>query len=156
MLETIFEKYTIEVVVNRTRISRRNLEKLRDGDFSGFTRPQALGFVRILEREFGEDFGDLRREIETRFESDAPQGGGPIFSPKGEVESGGGSKGWIVAVVILAVAALGFYLFRHDFSPASPRVEPAPVAAPAARTEAPKKPAAQTKLDEAAPAPEAE
>jgi len=136
MFETILEQYTIEVVANRTKISKRNLEKLREGDFSGFTRPQAIGFVRILEREFGEDFSDLRSEIEAAM---GERGGNPVHEPIFVRESGVApkrSKGWLVAAVVIVALLLGFYLFRKDFSaPAreeglTPAVASVPAATP--------------------------
>jgi len=132
MFETLLEKYTIEVVANRTKISKRNLEKLREGDFSGFTRPQAIGFVRILEREFGEDFSDLRDEIDAAMSGS----GSPIQEPIFVRESGAApkrSKGWLVAAVVIVALLLGFYLFRQDFSaPAHEEsLTPAAASAPA-------------------------
>lgn len=114
MLETILEKYTIEVVINRTKISRKNLEKLRAKNFEGFTRPQALGFIRILEREFDESFDDLKAELDAWFKDVPAVSGEPIFLREEHVERGS-SKKWIVAALILALLALGGYLFEKEF-----------------------------------------
>ncbi|WP_300361161.1 hypothetical protein [Hydrogenimonas sp.] len=114
MLETILEKYTIEVVVNRTKISRKNLEKLKDKNFEGFTRPQALGFIRILEREFDESFDDLKAELDTWFKDVPSVSSEPIFVREERVEEGG-SKKWIVVVLVLLLLGLGGYLFQKEF-----------------------------------------
>ncbi|WP_456452649.1 hypothetical protein [Hydrogenimonas sp.] len=131
MLETILEKYTMEVVVNRTKISRRNLEKLRDKDFTGFTRPQAFGFVRILEREFGEDFGDLKAELDAFLKESPLPVNEPIFIREKQ-QGDGGSKRWLAAVLLAALVGLGIYLFQKEFS-SQPAAEnaTAPTAQPA-------------------------
>ncbi len=134
MFESFLQKYSIEVVVNRTKISRRNLEKLAAGNFEELTRPQAMGFVKILQREFGdEDFTPLQKEVEAWFENLPETHSEPIFHP-GE-EHGGGNKRWLV-VVLLAVAVLfGYYLYRSEFASESvsrqPRATQEPIQVPA-------------------------
>ncbi len=114
MFETILEKYTMEVVINRTKISRKNLEKLREKDFSGFTRPQAYGFIKILEREFGEDFSDLKAELDA-FLEEVPTSTEPLF-PLEEREAQRVSGKWIVVGLLVVVILLGGYLFRKEFA----------------------------------------
>ncbi|WP_353661798.1 hypothetical protein [Hydrogenimonas sp. SS33] len=113
MLEEVLEKYTVEVVINRTKISRKNLEKLKNGNFEGFTKPQAYGFLRILQREFDEDFSDLEARLDDWF-ANAPESlGEPIFKrDDGEVK--GGSKGWILLLVLLVLAGAGYYLYQKE------------------------------------------
>ncbi|WP_201352421.1 hypothetical protein [Hydrogenimonas urashimensis] len=113
MLETILEKYSIEVVVNRTKISRKNLEKLREKNFEGLTRPQAYGFVRILEREFGENFDDLKAEVDAWFK-DLPSNPEPIFLKEEKIEEGT-SKKWILLGLVIAVLLLGGYVLKKEF-----------------------------------------
>lgn len=115
MFETILEKYSIEVVVNRTKISRKNLEKLKNGNFEGFTRPQAYGFIRILEREFNESFDDLKREMDAWFEELPSEISEPIFQREDHQEEGSSRK-WIVAGLAAMVLLLGFYLFQKEFA----------------------------------------
>ncbi|WP_456449470.1 hypothetical protein [Hydrogenimonas sp.] len=114
MLETILEQYTIEVVVNRTRISRKNLEKLKSGDFKGFTKPQAYGFVRILEREFGENFDELREEMDQWFRKNDLVVPESVFLVE-EKKRKGLSKRWIVAGLLTVIVVLGFYLLQREF-----------------------------------------
>ncbi len=116
MLEQIFQEYSIEVVVNRTKISRKNLEKLQKGDFEGMTRTQAYGFLRILEREFGEEFSDLKAQIDQWFEQAPSPNAEPIFQPEGGVRREGGSRKIWVGLLVVAVVVLGIYLYQTEFS----------------------------------------
>ena len=116
MLEQILEEYSIEVVINRTKISRRNLEKLKNGDFEGMTRPQAYGFLRILEREFDEDFSDLKAQLDQWFEQTPPPSNEPIFQPERGARREGGSRKLWVGLLVVAVAALGIYLYMTEFA----------------------------------------
>jgi len=115
MLETILEKYTIEVVINRTKISRKNLEKLKEKNFEGFTRPQALGFIRILEREFDENFDDLKAELDAWFKERPTSVAEPIFVREEPLERGGAPTRWIVGGLVVLLLLLGGYLFRKEF-----------------------------------------
>ncbi|BDY12763.1 hypothetical protein [Hydrogenimonas cancrithermarum] len=114
MFERIVEQYSIEVVVNRTKISKKNLEKLQSGDFEGFTKPQAYGFVKILEREFDEDFSDLKSALDAWF-SQSGTGSEEVFVAveRGEPAK---SKIWIVLALAAVVLFLALYLFRQEFS----------------------------------------
>ena len=124
MFERIVEEYGIEVVVNRTKISRRNLRKLQNGDFESFSKPQAYGFVRILEREFDEDFSELRSALDTWF-SEVGTDNEEIFviTQKGAPPK---SRIWVVLILVAAVLSLAFYLFRQEFSPREEKVPAVP------------------------------
>ncbi len=67
MLEKILKQYGADKVSARTKISKKNLSKLLKKDFEGFSKPQAYGFVSILQREYGDDFAELKAELEVWF-----------------------------------------------------------------------------------------
>ena len=114
MFEEIIEKYTIETVSERTKISRKNLQRLREGDFEGITRTQAYGFLRILQREFGEDFDDLRQRLDEHFAHQKPETHEPIFQ-RSESEPAKGTKGWVVSLILGMAVVFGGYLYFKDF-----------------------------------------
>ncbi|RUM44234.1 MAG: hypothetical protein DSY46_06110 [Hydrogenimonas sp.] len=114
MLDQVIKKYTIEVVISRTKISKRNLEKLSYGQFEDFTRPQAYGFLKILEREFDEDFSELRAALDAwDWQSQMKQS--EIFLDAHKEESTS-NKRWIVALLVIVTALMAFYLFQQEFS----------------------------------------
>jgi hypothetical protein len=115
MFEKIVTQYSIEVVSNRTKISKKNLEKLMAGDFSGMTKPQAYGFLKILQREFGEDeFGDLKSQLDAWFSQSQP-GESEIFVTSEPSEDVKGKR-WIVITLAILVLLLGLYLIQKEFS----------------------------------------
>ncbi len=58
----------IEEIHKKTYIARKNLKALLKKDFSKFDRLKALGFVKIIEREFGLDLSELKEEIRDYFD----------------------------------------------------------------------------------------
>jgi len=49
-------------ISNRTFINKENLEHLLNREFEKLHKTKALGFIQILEREFGVDLGGLKNE----------------------------------------------------------------------------------------------
>lgn len=60
-LSDIVEKYSLKTMSERTNISENNLEYMIAEDFSRLTRPKALGFISILEREYDVDLKPLKK-----------------------------------------------------------------------------------------------
>ncbi len=129
MLEKILKQYGADKVSARTKISKKNLSKLQKKDFEGFSKPQAYGFVSILQREYGDDFAELKAELEVWFSpSDGEEKKEEIFISAEEGEGSVGYKKWaIAAVLLLAVAAALFYMFQKEQGSGS--VEPGEEAA---------------------------
>jgi len=61
-LNEVIEENSLATISKRTRISVENIEKLVNRDFSGMKRVKALGFISILEREFGIETDSLKTE----------------------------------------------------------------------------------------------
>ena len=59
----------LEELYSKTFIARKNLKYILDKDFSKLDRLRAIGFVNIIEREFGLDLSDLKEEINNYFSS---------------------------------------------------------------------------------------
>ncbi len=68
-LNEIIEENSITTISKRTRISVENIEKLVKHDFSDMKRVKALGFISILEREFGIELDTLKKECQAYFSS---------------------------------------------------------------------------------------
>jgi len=61
------KQYGIDKVSAKTKIAKKNLVKLRDRDFEGFSKPQAFGFLSILQREYGDECTELKTALEVWF-----------------------------------------------------------------------------------------
>ncbi len=57
----------IEELYRKTFIARKHLRAILNRDFSKFDRLKAIGFVKIIEREYGFDLSELKNEIESYF-----------------------------------------------------------------------------------------
>ncbi|NPA29379.1 MAG: hypothetical protein GXO33_04260 [Epsilonproteobacteria bacterium] len=117
MLETIVKEFGLKKVSERTKISERNLEKLLNREFGSLPRPQAFGFVAIIEREFGADLSAMREEMKQFYQNRPAQTGEPIFSredlPAARRKSGG--AGWLIGLVLLVFAGGGYYAYENFF-----------------------------------------
>ena len=71
-LNEVIEENSIATISKKTRISVENIEKLVQRDFSHMKRVKALGFISILEREFGIEVEELKKECMAHF-SDMPE-----------------------------------------------------------------------------------
>jgi len=60
----VFEKYSIEEINKRTRISPISLRYIKNKEFSKIPRVKFIGFIRIIENEFKVDLSDLIKEYE--------------------------------------------------------------------------------------------
>jgi len=58
----LLEQYSIKEISQRTRVAPENIEHLQGGDWEMMRKVQALGFISIIEREFGVDLSELRKE----------------------------------------------------------------------------------------------
>ena len=60
-----FEKYSIETINKRTRISPISLRFIKNKEFEKIPRVKFMGFVRIIEKEFNIDLSELIEEYNT-------------------------------------------------------------------------------------------
>ena len=107
-LNEVIEENSIATISKRTRISIENIEKLVQRDFSDMKRVKALGFISILEREFGIELEALKKECAAYF-SDAPE---EEFDARLVVtvpESGEGMGGFTSKLLMLLILfAIGY------------------------------------------------
>ncbi len=59
-LSEFFKEYSVDTIVAKTKISKETLQKLANEDWSQFKKVQVLGFLKIIEREFGVDLSEAR------------------------------------------------------------------------------------------------
>jgi len=58
----LFEKYSIEEINKRTKISPISLRYIKNREFEKIQRVKFMGFIKILEKEFGADLSELISE----------------------------------------------------------------------------------------------
>lgn len=95
------------VIHEQTHISRSKLELLLNKSYTDLTRVQIMGFISILEREYGIDLSNIRHEYDD-FMHTHPE----VIAPKSSVILQAASRsrqkwvlGGIVAIVVLIVLA---------------------------------------------------
>lgn len=111
-LNEILEEHTLESISERTRIPLENLESLINGDWERLKKVQALGFISILEREYGADLSGLRKECRNYFDSHRPTEKRISVTSEEVVhtERHRFSK-FTIALVLMALAYGSWYLF---------------------------------------------
>lgn len=115
MLDNIIEKYGLDEINKKTRISKHNLERLLKKEYSSFSKPRALGFISILEREYKEDLTEIKIEIHKWFE-DNKRDEKETLSTIPSLDEKKSSRYWIAIIPIITVIIFGFYLYRNEFS----------------------------------------
>ncbi len=111
--------YDIQTLQYRTKIAPQYIKALLERDFSKFSKVQFLGFVSILEREFGLNLDSYREEF-LQF-SGAKQEQTPEveeFRVKKESISDKNSKKLLLIALIAAIiASFGLYKFLSSSAP---------------------------------------
>ena len=113
MLDNIIGKYGLDEVSKKTKISKRNLEKLAKKEFGSFSKPRALGFLSIIERDYGEDLSNIKDEVTKRYENEEENQQAHVAFPPPEDKI---SKRWIAIVPLIIALVFGFYLYQNEFS----------------------------------------
>jgi len=113
MLDNIIEKNGLDAVSEKTRISKKNLEKLQKKEFSGLSKPRALGFISILEREYKEDLSEFKEDIIKWFENESDKQTTHIAFPPPKDRK---SIHWVAIIPLIMVIVFGFYLYQNEFS----------------------------------------
>lgn len=127
-LETI-KALGIDRVHAETHISATNLEAIFTKSFEGMPKVQFLGFVSILEREYGVDLSGLKEEFVRYGEEhgiDDPSKT-TIVPPSFDLQKK--RKGW--AYIVALVAGIVWVVYLIGSSPSQESAVPAPKKAPA-------------------------
>lgn len=111
-LNEILEEHSLESISERTRISPQNLEALIHGEWGRLRKVQALGFLSILEREYGVDLSQMREECRAYFESHAPGDKAISLTAEEVTHTGKHRFAKVLTLLILLGLAYGsWYLF---------------------------------------------
>jgi len=117
-LTELFKKFSLETIEDKTNIPKEKLEDLQNKEWSKFKRAQALGFLNILEREFGLTLEDEKNECKSFFAEQAPKHtSASIDFVESQIanSSNGGVVSKIIAVVtVLALGYAGWYYYNKQ------------------------------------------
>ncbi len=105
----IFEKYTIKEISKKSRIGEKDLQNLKDEKFDKFSKTKGLGFIKILEREYGVDLSQKReRLLEYLKENDKLENSELFIAPPKKEKS---SKPLAILLLIALIVAIGYFAY---------------------------------------------
>ena len=102
-LSELIAKEGVNGISQATNISIENLNFLNEDDFSKLTRVRSLGFIQILERDYGLDLDDLTSKIKAHFKENQLEAGNEVvvLSKDSRDNSGFGFFNWLVILGLL-------------------------------------------------------
>ena len=111
-------EYSIQTIQEKTNITVKNLEKLSERDWSHFKKPQVLGLISIIEREFNVDLTSLKDEAAAYYKEHQEQEPEcPIVLLDSATDNSGSGKllsNIITAISICAVGYAGWYYYSNS------------------------------------------
>ena len=114
-LNEILEENSIKSISERTNISEENLDALFNKDFDLLKRVKALGFISIIEREYGADLAALKKDAIAYYDSHKEEGSVVLDAPVIEKKHGK-SKLFIFLILLLLGAASWYFITQFDQS----------------------------------------
>ncbi|MGD9970713.1 MAG: hypothetical protein AB7S65_09680 [Sulfuricurvum sp.] len=112
------QKLGIEKIHERTHISRDKVELILSKAYGDIGKVQFMGFISILEREYGIDLEEIRNEYLT-FRQDYDVQNPPLESVLLRGNRDSKSK-WIIGTAILAAVLIGSGYFLQHFASNEP------------------------------------
>ena len=102
----VFEKYSIEEINKRTKISPISLRYIKNKEFSKLPRVKFIGFIRIIENEFKVDLSDLIKEYEEATEH---------IKKDDEItfEQSQKNSNFLILIAIILIIIGGYYLYKN-------------------------------------------
>jgi len=120
-LSELFKKHSIEEIAKKTNIPKEKLESLRDKKWEDFRKPQVIGFLNIIQREFKVD---LSTEIEEARDYFRQHNVDKAIASIDMVDSTVSSEhqGYFISkliylLTIIALAYAGWYYYTRETSP---------------------------------------
>lgn len=111
------KEYDIEEIYHKTYIARKYIKALLEKDFSKFDRLKALGFVKIIEREFNLDLSDLKKDIDEYFAKKSISSKPDVIEKSEEIKhineekkEKGNSKFFISLLIAAVLIGIGLYV----------------------------------------------
>ena len=112
-LNEILEEHTVKSISEKTNISEENIEALFNKEFDLLKRVKTLGFISIIEREYGADLSALKQDAIAYYDSHQEDESVVLDAPVIEKKKDK-SKLFIVLIVILLGAASWYFITQFD------------------------------------------
>jgi len=114
-LHDVREKYTIKEISYHTKISETSLEKIFEKDFESIRKPQAFGFISIIEREYKADLSELHEEATQYYSQFTPERTKHLgISTSARHERKEKSRGFSILIILLLTYATWYFLTQFD------------------------------------------
>ncbi len=112
-LSEILEENTIRSISKKTNISEENLEALFAGEFDVLQKVKTMGFISIIEREYGADLKPLRDQAAAYYADHIEESGMVLDAPVTEKKKGK-NKFSLFVVLLLLLAASWYFVTKFD------------------------------------------
>ena len=112
-LSELLEENTTKTISERTKISEENLEYLLNNDFGAIKKVKTLGFISILEREYGIDLSKFKEEALAYYNQHGTEESVTIGLPIMEEKKGRSKWLWLIVPILLGYASW-FFLKNYD------------------------------------------
>ncbi len=115
-LNELVKEYSLRTVSDKTNISTNSLNKLKNREWEKMQEPQVIGFIRIIEREYGIDLSALKEEAKAYYkEHKAKENHNPIdIVGVAEIKSENKIISGFVTLITLAVVAYATWYYVQD------------------------------------------
>ncbi len=112
-LKDILEENSIKAISDKTNISEENLEALFAGEFELLKKVKTMGFISIIEREYGADMKALRKEARAYYDAHHDEDGIVLDAPLVERKKGR-SKVIVLLILVLIGGASWYFATQFD------------------------------------------
>jgi len=112
-LDNLIKEYSLRTISDKTNISVNSLKKLQNREWEKLQKPQVVGFLKILEREYNLDLSDLRAEADSYYsEHKHKDNNNPIdIVDAVNVKSESKIVSGIVTIITIAVVAYAIWYY---------------------------------------------
>jgi len=107
-LNEIIEKNSIRTISQKTNISEENLEALFGAEFDVLKKVKTMGFISIIEREYGADLSALREQAMDYYTLHQEEGGVVLDAPVLERKKEKPKLRFLVILILFGVASWYF------------------------------------------------
>ena len=105
-VDKFFEKYSIEEISKRTKISPISLRFIKNKEFEKIPRAKFMGFLKIIEKEFNVNLDELREEYDLVKKEEK--------EIKIEVEKEKSNNFLFIAIGVVLLGIGGYFLLKNS------------------------------------------
>ncbi|MFT7823912.1 MAG: hypothetical protein ABXS92_04045 [Sulfurimonas sp.] len=113
-LSDILEEHSSKNISKKTNIPDESIEYLLNKEFEKLDKAKTIGFISILEREFGADLTPLRNEAYAYYAEQAKSEKGVTLGPPVLEEKKGKSKWFVLFIFLALIYASWYFLTQYD------------------------------------------